>query len=192
MSPITFARAWLPVAMALGAIALGACGGGGTSKDTGALQTIDAPASIEVTSPAFVDGAAIPRANTCDGTGGPPTIRWTAVPAAAKTVAVVVDDPDAPRGTFRHWGAYDIPASARGIASGQHIGTEVGNDGGKPGYTGPCPPKGNGPHHYHFRLFALDVPRLDLGANAKVADVETAASRHAIAQGELIGTYERK
>ena len=66
------------------------------------------------------------------------------------------------------------------------------NDFGKPGYGGPCPPKGHGPHHYHFKLFALDVDKLDIAAGAKVADVENAAARHAIAKGELIGTYERR
>ena len=70
--------------------------------------------------------------------------------------------------------------------------TDKANDFGKPGYGGPCPPKGHGPHHYHFKLFALNVGRLDLGSNAKVADIENAAHRRAIAQGELIGTYERR
>jgi Raf kinase inhibitor-like YbhB/YbcL family protein len=105
---------------------------------------------------------------------------------------LVIDDPDAPSGTFRHWGVYDIPASARSIGGGQRIGTEVGNDFGKTGYGGPCPPKGHGPHHYHFKLFALDVDKLDLAPGAKVVDVENAARRQAIAEGELIGTYERK
>jgi len=104
----------------------------------------------------------------------------------------VIDDPDAPSGTFRHWGTYDIPAAARSIASGEKAGTEVKNDAGTLGYTGPCPPPGHGLHHYHFKLFALDVDRLNLSADAKVADVENAASAHAIGQGELVGTYERR
>ena len=87
---------------------------------------------------------------------------------------------------------FDIPASARSIGGGQQAGTEVTNDFGKPGYGGPCPPKGHGPHHYHFKLFALDVDRLEVSPNAKVVDIENAATRHAIAQGELVGTYERK
>jgi len=74
----------------------------------------------------------------------------------------------------------------------RHILTAQTNDGGKPGYTGPCPPRGNGIHHYHFKLFALGVEKLGLGPGASVADVESAASAHAIAQGELVGTYERK
>ena len=98
----------------------------------------------------------------------------------------------APGGTFRHSGVYGIPASTRGIAEEQHVGSEVHNDKGTPGYTGPCPPKGNGVHHYHFKLFALGVDKLDLGPTAKVADVENAAAPQALAKGELIGTYERK
>jgi Raf kinase inhibitor-like YbhB/YbcL family protein len=87
---------------------------------------------------------------------------------------------------------YDIPSTARSLGGTQWIGTEVTNDFGKFGYGGPCPPKGHGPHHYHFKLFALDVDKLDIAAGAKVADVENAAARHAIAKGELIGTYERR
>jgi Raf kinase inhibitor-like YbhB/YbcL family protein len=68
----------------------------------------------------------------------------------------------------------------------------VTNDFGKPGYGGPCPPKGHGPHHYHFKLFALDTERLGVSPGAKIADVENAARSHAIAEGELVGTYERK
>ena len=91
------------VCVVLLGVTAAACGGGSTSKDTGALQTIAVPDSITVTSPAFTNGAAIPRATSCAGTGGPPTIRWTSVPARTKSVAVVVDDPDAAGGTFLHW-----------------------------------------------------------------------------------------
>jgi len=147
---------------------------------------------LTITSDAFKDGQPIPEVYSCDGANHSPALHWSDPPAGTKSFALVIDDPDAPRGTFRHWGVYAIPATARGIGEGQHVGTEVQNDGGRPGYTGPCPPHGNGVHHYHFKLFALGVDKLDLSANAKVADVETAASSHAIAQGELIGTYERK
>ena len=92
----------------------------------------------------------------------------------------------------RHWGVFDIPPSARSIGGGERIGTEVENDFGKPGYDGPCPPRGHGPHHYHFKLFALDVGSLGLGAGSHVSDVEQEAERHALAKGELIGTYERR
>ena len=147
---------------------------------------------LELTSAAFQNGQAIPTQFTCDGGDQVPELRWSDPPSGTKSFALVIDDPDAPSGTFRHWGVFDIPASARSIGGGQRIGTEVTNDFGKPGYGGPCPPKGHGPHHYHFKLFALNVDRLGLDANAKIADVERTARQHAIAERELIGTYQRK
>jgi Raf kinase inhibitor-like YbhB/YbcL family protein len=119
-------------------------------------------------------------------------IHWSDPPAGTKSFALVIDDPDAPGGTFRHWGVFDIPASARSIGGDHRSGTEVNNDKGTKGYTGPCPPKGDRAHHYHFRLSALDTDRLGLSASAKVKDVEDAAAKHAIALGELIGTYQRR
>jgi Raf kinase inhibitor-like YbhB/YbcL family protein len=147
---------------------------------------------LSLTSSTFREGQPIPIEFTCDGGDQQPPLSWEQPPSGTRSLALVVDDPDAPSGTFRHWGVFDIPASARSIGGGQRIGTEVSNDFGKAGYGGPCPPKGHGPHHYHFKLFALDTDRLGLPPGAKVADVETAAQKHAIAQGELIGTYERK
>src|SRR5438132_13152265 len=147
---------------------------------------------LSLTSDAFRDGAPLPTQYTCDGANQSPALAWGEPPQGTKSFALVIDDPDAPSGTFRHWGVYDIPASARSIAAGQRIGTEVTNDFGKPGYGGPCPPKGHGPHHYHLKLFALDVDRLGLAANAKITDVETAANQHVLGKAELVGTYERK
>jgi len=147
---------------------------------------------LALSSPDFADGQPIPVRFTCDGADQAPQLRWSDPPGGTKSFALVIDDPDAPSGTFRHWGVYDIPASARAIGGGERVGTEVANDFGKSGYGGPCPPKGHGPHHYHFKLFAFDTERLDLPAGAKVTDVESAARQHALAQGELIGTYERK
>jgi hypothetical protein len=149
-------------------------------------------AKLTLTSDAFQNGQPIPAQYTCDGANQAPALKWDETPQGTRSFALVVDDPDAPNGTFRHWGVHDIPASARSIGGSQHVGTEVTNDFGNPRYGGPCPPKGHGPHHYHFKLFALDADRLNLGANAKVVDVENAAQQHAIAQGELIGTYERR
>jgi Raf kinase inhibitor-like YbhB/YbcL family protein len=147
---------------------------------------------ISLSSDAFKDGQPIPVQYTCDGANQPPGLNWGDPPPGTKSFALVVEDPDAPSGTFRHWGVYDIPLSARSHGGGHHGGTEVVNDFGKPGYGGPCPPKGHGPHHYHFKLFALDTDRLDLPPSAKVVDVENAAARHLIARGELIGIYERR
>ena len=147
---------------------------------------------VNLTSSAFQNGGAIPTQYTCDGADQTPALMWGDPPSGTRSFALVIDDPDAPSGTFRHWGVYDIPASARSTGGAERVGTEVANDFGKPGYGGPCPPKGHGPHHYHFKLFALDVEKLDIGAGAKVVDVENAAIKHAIAEGELIGTYERR
>lgn len=147
---------------------------------------------ISLTSDAFQNGQPIPAQFTCDGADQTPTLHWGEPPPGTKSFALVIDDPDAPSGTFRHWGVFDISASARSIGGGQRIGTEVNNDFGKPGYGGPCPPKGHGPHHYHFKLFALDVGSLGLKANAHVSDVEREAEKHAVGRAELIGTYERR
>ena len=149
-------------------------------------------ARISLTSDAFTDGQPIPAQFSCDGANRSPALKWGEPPQGTRSFALVIDDPDAPSGTFRHWAAYDIPASARGIASGQNAGTEVDNDAGTRGYTGPCPPPGNGVHHYHFKLFALDVEHLAIAPSAKVVDVENAAAKHALAQGALVGTYQRK
>jgi Raf kinase inhibitor-like YbhB/YbcL family protein len=154
-------------------------------------------AKLELTSPAFADGQQIPTQYSCDGAGQSPPLAWGDPPRNTKSFAMVIDDPDAPSGTFRHWGVYDIPPGQRDLAAGAGAPTRSSlmqslNDGGKPGYTGMCPPKGHGLHLYHFRLFALDVSALDLPAAAKVKDIEDAALKHAIGQGELVGTYERK
>jgi Raf kinase inhibitor-like YbhB/YbcL family protein len=165
-------------------------GGDATTKDTEVKSATIA--TIRLTSTAFQDGRPIPAQYSCDGANQTPSLSWGEPPAGTKSFALVIDDPDAPGGTFRHWGVFDIPASARSIGGSQRVGTEVKNDKGTLGYAGPCPPKGNGIHHYHFKLFALDTAHLDLRANAKVVDVENEASKHALAQGELIGTFERK
>jgi Raf kinase inhibitor-like YbhB/YbcL family protein len=192
---------WKELAPALFVVSLASCGSnnhadnrvyqvnesnGGAAVDNATL------AKLELTSDAFQNGQSIPVQYTCDGTDQVPALHWSDPPAGTKSFALAVDDPDAPSGTFRHWGVFDIPASARSIGGGQKAGTEVTNDFGKPGYGGPCPPKGHGVHHYHFKLFALNTDHLDLGPDAKVADLEKEAGKHLIGQGELVGTYERK
>jgi len=182
-------------AFAAALITLGSCGAGNdSSNQTNGASTVEHAklAELSLTSGAFQNGQPIPTEYSCDGTNKSPPLQWGEPPARTKSLALVIDDPDAPGGTFRHWGAYDIPASTRSIASGERVGTEVDNDGGKPGYTGPCPAKGNGVHHYHFKLLALGVEKLNLEQHAKVADVEAEASEHAIGRGDLIGTYERR
>jgi Raf kinase inhibitor-like YbhB/YbcL family protein len=147
-------------------------------------------AKLALTSGAFQNGQAIPVQFTCDGADQTPPLAWGEPPAETKSFALVVDDPDAPSGTFRHWGAYDIPGSARSIPSSGFA--QAANDFGKPGYGGPCPPPGHGPHHYHFKLFALDVEKLGVSPGAKIEQVESEAQKHAIGRGELVGTYERR
>jgi Raf kinase inhibitor-like YbhB/YbcL family protein len=159
---------------------------GGTAVENATLTKLD------LTSTAFADGQPIPRQYSCDGDDRSPALSWGEPPAGTKSFALIVDDPDAPSGLFRHWGAFDIPASTRSIGEGQSIGKEAVNGFGKAGYGGPCPPPRHGTHHYHFKLYALDVAELDLPAGSKVEQVENEAQKHAIAQGELIGTYERK
>ena len=149
-------------------------------------------AKIDLTSAAFQDGQPIPAKYTCDGDGQSPALAWAEPPPETKSFALIVDDPDAPSGLFRHWGSYDIPGSARSIAEGQSAGRQAVNGFGKAGYGAPCPPSGHGPHHYHFKLYALDVADLGLPANPTVEQVDSEARKHAIARGELVGTYERK
>jgi Raf kinase inhibitor-like YbhB/YbcL family protein len=176
-------------------IALASCGASNTeSNNSNEERTVEDATltKLALTTEAFGNGQPIPAQYTCDGGDQTPLLKWDEPPASAKSFALVIDDPDAPSGVFRHWGVYDIPASARSIGGGQRIGTEVSNDFGKPGYGGPCPPKGHGPHHYHFKLFALGIGRLGLKADAKVRDIEREAEEHAVARGELIGTYERR
>jgi Raf kinase inhibitor-like YbhB/YbcL family protein len=182
-----------PIALAIAGCGPASQAAAGNSSE-GADPSAADPARPKLTlgSQAFQNAQPIPVQYSCDGANRSPALQWSDPPVRTKSFALVIDDPDAPSGTFRHWGVYDIPASARGIAAGQHVGREVNNDGGSHGYTGPCPPKGNGVHHYHFRLFALDTNKLGLKPGAKVLDVENAVSSHMIAQGELIGTYERK
>jgi Raf kinase inhibitor-like YbhB/YbcL family protein len=149
-------------------------------------------AKLDLASTAFADGRPIPAQYTCDGANRSPGLSWGEPPAGTKSFALILDDPDAPGGTFRHWGLYDIPSTTRFIGEGQSKGVKALNDFGKDEYGGPCPPPGHGPHRYHLKLYALDVARLVLDPNASVNDaksVEAAARKHAIAKGELVGTY---
>ena len=183
----------LRIAPAIALAVLASCGAGKQESTKGGAAVENAALTkLQLTSDAFKDGQSIPGKYTCDGAGQTPTLHWGDPPEGTKSFALVVDDPDAPSGTFSHWGVFDIPSSARSVGGGERIGTEVSNDFGKPGYGGPCPPKGNGPHHYHFKLFALDVGSLALNAQSHVSDVEREAEKHALAKGELIGTYERR
>jgi Raf kinase inhibitor-like YbhB/YbcL family protein len=152
--------------------------------------------ALTITSPAFKPGEVIPTRYTRDGENLSPPLQWHGAPPETRSFVVLVEDPDAPSGTFRHWAIYNIPAGEAGLlegASRQRRG-EAGegvNGFGNAYYDGPQPPKGHGPHHYYFRLAALDVPRLDLPAPAKAEDVWTKALPHIIAEAEMVCVYER-
>lgn len=159
--------------------------------------------SISVTSEAFKAGAAIPKKFTEDGQDVSPPLKWQNVPQGAKELALICDDPDAPTSEpWVHWVLYKIPAAVSGLPEGVPAEAELKSPAGARqgkntwksgkiiGYRGPAPPKGHGVHHYHFRLYALDAP-LSLAANADKQQLLAAMKGHILAEGELIGTYER-
>jgi len=156
-------------------------------------QTI--PAGIKLSSSAFAEGQAIPRAYTCDGINISPPLEWTGVPKSAKTITIIADDPDAPAGTWVHWVIYNLPADTIGMVenlpSTEDVkggGLQGKNDFEKIGYGGPCPPSGT--HRYFFRIYALDN-ELPLKAGATKAEVEKASAGHILAQAQLMGTYRK-
>ena len=186
-------QALLRFASLLALAALASCSARDSANEAQGGSTMDNAtlARIDITSTAFQDGQPIPKQYSCDGADQSPALSWGEPPPGTKSFALVVDDPDAPSGLFHHWGAFDIPGSARSIGEGQSLGKQAINGFDKAGYGGPCPPPGHGLHHYHFKLYALDVAELGLPASAKVEQVESEARKHAIADGELVGTYER-
>ena len=152
--------------------------------------------TLQISSTAFPEGGSIPKIYTCDSDNVSPPLAWSGAPTGTKSLALIVDDPDAPMGTWVHWVLFDIPASLSSLPEAvdrtptvQGIGTQGKNDFGKTGYGGPCPPRGK-PHRYFFKLYALDMA-LNLKAGASKAEVEKAMRGHILAQGLLIGTYSR-
>jgi Raf kinase inhibitor-like YbhB/YbcL family protein len=143
-----------------------------------------------LSSEAFTDGSEIPRRHTCEGEDVSPALAWSDPPAEARTLALIVDDPDAPIGTFTHWLAWNIDPSAGELAEGEASPAEGTNDFGSPGWNGPCPPRGHGPHRYFFRLHALDA-ELGLGSGAGRDEVERALEGHVLATAVLMGRFER-
>lgn len=169
--------------------ALASCG---AAKEANQMNDSTTATRFAMGSADIKDGQPIPLQLTCDGAGQSPQLSWDEPPAGTKSLALIMDDPDAPSGTFRHWGVYDIPPTARSIERGQAVGKQAVNGFGKPGYGGPCPPPAHGVHHYRFRLYALDVDRLTVPSDAKVEQVEAEALRHQLGMAELTGTYERE
>ena len=149
--------------------------------------------SFEISSPAFANGEAIPSDFSCDGRDIPPALMWTEPPAGTQSFALVMDDPDAPIGTWVHWIIFNIPASTRDLKEGTPIDPQL-SDGslqgktsaGSSGYHGPCPPSGT--HRYFFKLYALDG-MLSLSSNADKKELLAAMEGHVLANTELMGTF---
>jgi Raf kinase inhibitor-like YbhB/YbcL family protein len=186
------AVSWLVVWLTL-AIALTGC------RPVATLPTVAGDRAVtifEITSPAFAPGQAIPRAYSCDGENISPPLQWASLPDGTRSLALIMDDPDAPRGTFVHWVAYDLPASARSLPEAVPTQSELAdgarqgrNGAGKIGYTGPCPP--SGVHRYFFTLYALDAsPTLAAGATKE--QLLDAMQGHIVDKTELWGTYTRQ
>lgn len=149
---------------------------------------------LSLASSAFRDGGHIPQKYARQGANLSPPLEWNDPPAGTKSFALIVEDPDAPMGTFRHWAIFDIEPARMRLPEGARIGSaRFGvNDFGDDHYDGPQPPRGHGVHHYHFRLAALDVEKLGVPARTKVIEVWKAAKPHMLAEAELIGTFETK
>lgn len=156
--------------------------------------------AMSIRSPAFVHGGAIPARHTCDGAETSPPLAWDGVPDGARSLALIVDDPDAPdpaRPTriWVHWVLYNIPPVLRALPEGgAHSPVPDGaceglNDSGGLGYEGPCPPIGS--HRYFHTLYALDTELPDLGADARRAELDAAMHGHMLATAQLMGTYQR-
>lgn len=143
--------------------------------------------ALTITSPAFKPGGKIPSRFTCDGADENPALDIAAIPAGAKSLALIVEDPDAPAGTWLHWLVWNIPVT-RHIEESDVPGDQGRNDFGRNDYGGPCPPSGT--HRYIFKVYALDVV-LDLPEGSPRMEVETAMVDHILAYGELTGLYKR-
>jgi Raf kinase inhibitor-like YbhB/YbcL family protein len=152
---------------------------------------------VKLESAAFRDGEPIPKNYARDGGDASPPLSWSGVPAKTRSLALVCDDPDAPRGTWVHWVLYDVPPKATelpaGVPKGERLpqgGVQGRNDFGDLGWGGPAPPRGHGTHHYECRLSALDR-ELGLPPGATKAQVEAAMKGHVLAEAKLTGTYRR-
>ncbi|MFB6263905.1 MAG: YbhB/YbcL family Raf kinase inhibitor-like protein [Bradymonadaceae bacterium] len=151
--------------------------------------------SLVLTSAAFEDGETIPEKYTCAGEGASPPISWTGVPDGTESIAVFLEDPDAPKGIFKHWAVFGIEPSTSSLepgltpdASGVRQAT---NDFGDLGYGAPCPPPSDDAHRYRFEVWALDTPELEVGQSPGYEEVREAAEPHTLAEDRLVGTFAR-
>ena len=148
------------------------------------------PSAVTFQALPFQQGARVPTEFTCDGADQSPPLSWTGG-GDAKSWVLILDDPDAPGGTFTHWMLYDIPAATTQLPrSSSGIGTSGKNDYGKTAYKGPCPPKGSN-HRYFFKLYAMNVPTLGLPQGATRAQLDKAMAGHQVATTSLMGTFGR-
>jgi len=173
-------------AVLVAACSLAGCSDGSTSSPAEA----GAPATITVTRTAFGEGAAIPERYTCDGAEVSPPLSWSGVPDDAAALALVVDAPDAPSGTYTHWVVLDVPVTTASSAEGAVPagGVQATSSAGDAAYAGPCPPSGT--HHYRFTVVALEA-ETGLGEGAPLDEALAAVDEHAVAKGTLTGTYGR-
>jgi hypothetical protein len=151
---------------------------------------------LKLTSSSFEADADLPAKYSCDGVNDSPALAWTDAPAATKAFALIMDDPDTPKGTVTHWLIYDVPAGTRSLPEGVPTSKKLPdgsmqgkNVRGKSGYTGPCPERGGPAHHYFFKLYALDA-KTNLKPNAKREELDAAMKGHILAQAELIGRFK--
>ncbi len=180
--------------MTMGLVAIGVACTSGTGEAGPA-------SSMQVTSPAFAANGPIPARFTCEGEDVSPALNWTGVPAGARSLVLIVDDPDAPdpaapTRTWVHWVLYNLPPDAGGLPEAVRSATDLPpgtaeglNDWNRVGWGGPCPPVGR--HRYHFRLFALDRLLPDLRTPSR-AQLDQAMQGHVIAQAVLVGTYQKQ
>jgi Raf kinase inhibitor-like YbhB/YbcL family protein len=144
---------------------------------------------MEVTSPAFVQEQIIPKKYTCEGENISPPLVFENSPAGTVCFAIIVEDPDAPKGVYDHWIVWNIPGEQKQLPEKAKVPNQGVNHYGELRYRGPCPPPGN-PHHYRFKVYALDR-LLELSDGATKSQLEAAMKGHILAQGELVGIYQR-
>ena len=142
----------------------------------------------------FADGEFIPKRNTCDGEDSSPALEWSNEPQGTNSFALIMEDPDAPVGTWNHWLLWDLAAHLHALSDGFRpgpVGSRGNNDFGQQGYGGPCPPKGPGSHRYYFTLYAVDRPALGLPPGANRQDLDRALKGRVLAQTQYMGRYGR-
>jgi Raf kinase inhibitor-like YbhB/YbcL family protein len=167
------------------------------SSATAEVEREAAKKVIKVQSAAFAPDGIIPTKCTCDGQNVSPALEWSSAPEKTRSLALIVDDPDAPQGTWTHWVLFNLPAAATRVTENvppretlANAACQGTNDFKKVGYGGPCPPSGSGTHRYLFKIYALDT-RLGLKPGATKDQLLQAMTGHVLAGGQLIGKYSR-